>query len=152
MADTQESDPGRLVEFLQDRDVTCPLCGYNLRNLTESVCPECRHTLRLTVGVHHVRFGWFLAAVAPSLFSGIAAVLLLILIVVVQSTTGGLPPMAFLLDLIGFASGVVAVVLIARRHRFIQLRPQVQRFWAIVAWGIHGLPFLGLVILVIVTA
>jgi hypothetical protein len=25
------------------RDITCPLCGYNLRGLTTPVCPECGH-------------------------------------------------------------------------------------------------------------
>ncbi len=73
MADTKEGDTVRLVEFLQDRDAPCPLCGYNLRNLTGDVCPECGQKLLLTVGVHHMRFGWFLATVTPSLFSGIAA-------------------------------------------------------------------------------
>ena len=31
-------------------------------------------------------------------------------------------------------------------------RPQVQRTWALVAWAIPGLPFLGLVVLVFLTA
>ncbi len=153
MADTKEGDTGRLVEFLQDRDAPCPLCGYNLRNLTDDVCPECRQELRLTVGVHHVRFGWFLATVTPSLFSGIAAVLMLILILAALVTGAGpFPPAIDALELFGLASGVAALVLIVRRHQFVQLRPQVQRTWAMVAWGIHGTPFLGLVLLVFVTA
>ncbi|MHC4414571.1 MAG: hypothetical protein ACYS0G_04740 [Planctomycetota bacterium] len=153
MADTKEGDTGRLVEFLQDRDAPCPLCSYNLRDLTDDVCPECRQKLRLTVGVHHVRFGWFLATVTPSLFSGIAAVLMLILILAALVTGAGpFPPAIDALELFGFASGVAALVLIVRRHRFIQLRPRVQRTWAMVAWGIHGTLFLGLVLLVFVTA
>ena len=153
MANTIEGDTERLVEFLRACNAPCPLCDYNLRNLTENVCPECGQKLRLTVGVHHLRFGWFLATVTPSLFSGIAAVLMLILILAAVATgSGPFPPIVEVLELFGFASGVVALVLIVRRHRFIQLRPQVQRTWAIVAWGIHGLPFLGLVLLLIVTA
>lgn len=153
MADTREGDAGRLVEFLQDRDVSCPLCGYNLRNLTDDVCPECRENLRLTVGARHVRFGWFLATLTPSLFSGVAALLMLILIVAALLTGGGpLPPVIFVLVLFGFASGVVALALIVRRHRFIRLPPRVQRIWAMVAWGIHGAPFLGLVVLLVLTA
>jgi hypothetical protein len=153
MADTKDGDTARLVEFLQDRDTACPLCGYNLRNLTADGCPECGHELRLSVGLHRVRFGWFLATVAPSLFSGIAAVLMMILILTAQLTGAGtLPPVFFALVLFGFASGVVGLVLIVRRHQFVQLRPQVQRTWAMVAWAIHGTPFLGLVVLVIVTA
>jgi hypothetical protein len=30
-----------LRAFLAERDVACPGCGYNLRNLTKNVCPEC---------------------------------------------------------------------------------------------------------------
>jgi hypothetical protein len=153
MADTKEGDTGRLVEFLRDRDAPCPLCGYNLRNLTDNDCPECGHQLRLTVGVHHMRFGWFLATVTPSLFSGIAAALMLILILAAKATGAGpFPPVIDAVALFGFVSGVVALALIHRRHQFLQLRPQVQRTWAIVAWAIHGLPFLGLVVLVFVTA
>lgn len=153
MADTKEDDTRQLVEFLQDRNAPCPLCGYNLRNLTDDLCPECQQKLRLTVGALHVRFGWFLATLTPSLFSGIAAVLMLILTQTVRLTGGGpVPPVIDLLALLGLASGVVALVLIVRRHRFVQLRPQVQRIWAMAAWGIHAVPFLGLVLLTILTA
>src|SRR4029077_3897798 len=27
----------------QGEDLTCPLCGYNLRGLSEPLCPECGH-------------------------------------------------------------------------------------------------------------
>ena len=78
---TPESDPGGvakqadapdptdeqrlLLEFVGDRDVPCPRCGYNLRALTKPVCPECREELRLTVGRARMRFGLFLAALIP---------------------------------------------------------------------------------------
>ena len=126
MADTQEGDAGRLVEFLQDRDEPCPLCDYNLRNLTGDDCPECGRKLRLTVGPLHGRFGWFLATVTPSLFSGIAAVLTLVLILVALATGAGpLPPVVFVLNFFGFASGALAAVLIVRRHQFVMLPAQV---------------------------
>lgn len=78
VADTKEGDTGRLVGFLQDRDTPCPLCGYNLRNLPDNVCPECRHALLLTVGIARPRFLWFLLAMTPGTFAGIAAGLTLI--------------------------------------------------------------------------
>ena len=54
-----------LLEYVRERDVPCPLCGYNLRNLTRPQCPECREDLKLTVGLLKPRFGWFLATVTP---------------------------------------------------------------------------------------
>lgn len=38
-----------LIEFLRDRDVACPLCGYNLRGLYSDRCPECGRGVRLSV-------------------------------------------------------------------------------------------------------
>jgi len=153
MLETREGDTTRLVDFLEERNVPCPFCGYNLRNLTENACPECQHRLCLTVGVHHVRFGWFLVAVTPSLVSGVAALSLLVLVAAAIIAGGGpIPPVFFLLVLLGVLSGLGAVALVLCRHRFIQLRPQVQRRWAALAWGIHAVPFIGLVILLVVTA
>jgi hypothetical protein len=153
MLETKEDNPQRLIEFLQNRDAPCPLCGYNLRNLTENTCPECHQTLQLTVGVHNMRFGWFLATVTPGLFSGIAAILMLTLVLVSTiKRAGPLPPVIFLLALFGLISGTIAMILITRRHHFVQLRPQVQRTWALTIWTIHALPFLALLALVLITA
>ncbi len=69
-----QDDLTRLLSmFLHGRDVPCPLCGYNLRDLTQQQCPECRHELLLTVGVAKLRFLWFLLAMTPCTFAGIAA-------------------------------------------------------------------------------
>jgi len=43
----QESALLRL--YLADRDVPCPQCNYNLRNLTGNVCPECGEEIALRV-------------------------------------------------------------------------------------------------------
>ncbi len=39
-----------LQAFLAERDQPCPACGYNLRNLPSSRCPECGEELRVTIG------------------------------------------------------------------------------------------------------
>ncbi len=44
--ETPRAEKG-LVEYLADRDVECPKCGYNLRGLEQAVCPECSRVLRL---------------------------------------------------------------------------------------------------------
>jgi len=42
---------GLLKAFLCDRDVACPQCDYNLRNLHGSRCPECGEELVLGVNL-----------------------------------------------------------------------------------------------------
>ena len=53
-----------LDEFLAERDVPCPACGYNLRQLTASRCPECGEELRLQI-----------ACAEPKMVAGIAGVI-----------------------------------------------------------------------------
>lgn len=43
------------LEFLRNRDVDCPVCGYNLRNLSSPRCPECGETLELKIGASEPR-------------------------------------------------------------------------------------------------
>ena len=88
MNDRSDDTARLLLEFLGEQDAECPLCGYNLRGLTEPRCPECRQELVLTVGLREVRIVWLLVMLAPCFFSGIAAVLLLIPIILVQGAPG----------------------------------------------------------------
>lgn len=130
-----------LVELLRENDVACPLCGYNLRGLTKATCPECKQALELTVGMRHLRMGWFLLAITPGMFSGIAAVLLttvLLIALILEGTSGGGPPYSIYATVaFGWASGVFAVLLAFRRQRFLIMTPTKQRFCAILIWVIH---------------
>jgi hypothetical protein len=36
-------------QFLADRDVACPGCGYNLRGIEQATCPECGRGIELTI-------------------------------------------------------------------------------------------------------
>ena len=146
MATAQQpsSDDGvaLLLEFLRERDVPCPRCGYNLRNLTSPQCPECRKDLTLAVGLLKPRFGWFLATVTPGLFSGIAAGLLSVPLLLVATLGGGLTPWPVLLaDAFGFLSGIAALVLVRYRHAFLRQSQTHQIYWAISAWAVHLLAF-----------
>jgi hypothetical protein len=65
-----------------DRDVPCPSCGYNLRNLTGEVCPECGEALALRVNVLEPRQAASLAGlVILSAGAGLNALLLIYLII-----------------------------------------------------------------------
>lgn len=136
-----------LIEFLNDRDVPCPVCGYSLRALTLPICPECRHELKLTVGTAHPRFGWLLAALAPGFFSGIAAGFLLIPIALRLIMAGAYSPTLIAVDLFGWCSGILAVILATRRVQFITQSRSAQRLWTLAIWAVH-VAALGLLILI----
>ncbi len=138
-----QRDVARLLEFLRGRDVPCPLCRYNLRDLTRPQCPECRHDLLLTVGVTRPRFRWFLLAGSPCAFAGIAAGLLLIPMIVQPLSGGGPPqPPIFALEALGWLSALGGLVLVRYRFAFLRQTPKRQRICTAAVWGINGLAFM----------
>lgn len=46
---SEGSENELLQNFLHGRSHPCPVCGYDLRDLTSDRCPECGRVLRLTV-------------------------------------------------------------------------------------------------------
>ncbi len=131
-----------LLAFVHNRDVSCPACGYNLRNLNNAVCPEREQPLHLTVGLAQQRVGLLIATVAPCIFSGIAAILLAIPLLMVEVTGGPPQPTSIILtDISGWISGFVGLGIIVGRQRFLRLRPEVQAAWAITMWLAHFAAF-----------
>ncbi len=132
-----------LSMFLRGRDVLCPLCGYNLRDLTQRQCPECRHELLLMVGITRPRFLWFLLAVTPCTLSGVAAGVTLIP-VIVQWLGGAGPPPAILVTLVllGLVSALGGLMLIRHRFAFLRQEPRRQRRLAVAVWMTHALALL----------
>ncbi len=132
-------DDTLLLEFLRGRDAPCPLCGYNLRDLSASTCPECREPLALAVGFRKPRFGWFLATIAPGLFSGISAALMLVPLVgsVYFSANPPAPWWAWATDAFGWLSALAALALVKFRHGFLRQPQSRQRAWAVTAWVVH---------------
>jgi len=79
-----------LREYLADRDVPCPGCGYNLRGLPGSTCPECQQELKLTVGLLESRIGALVSCLGP-LFAGAGAaggLLAVVMLIVVGKDRG----------------------------------------------------------------
>jgi len=139
-----QDDVARLLSmFLRDRDVPCPLCGYNLRDLTQLQCPECRHDLRLTVGVTTPRFLWFLLAMTPCTFAGIA-VALTVIPVILEGLAGAGPPPAILVTLVllGLVSALGGLMLVRHRFAFLRREPRRQRRLAVAVWMTHALALL----------
>ena len=147
VATTSTRAQDMLLDFLREHDAACPVCGYNLRALTRPICPECGHELVLTVGAARLRLGWLLAAVAPGFFSGIAAFFVLVPIVGrLAFGDGKWSPVLNVLDLFGWCSGLVAIVIAKKRSRFLAQPRARQRWWALGIWFVH-IAALGLFIL-----
>jgi hypothetical protein len=138
-----------LLRFVHERDVRCARCDYNLRNLTQPVCPECNEQLQLAVGLRRPRFGLLIIALAPSVFSGIAASLLAaVIITVTVFARAGPPPWPLLAaDIFGFASGTIGLALFVFRWRFLKQSFSVQAALAAGWWFIHITAFLTFVLL-----
>ncbi len=130
-----------LVTFLRHRDMTCPQCGYNLRNLTRPVCPECEAVLELSVGAKAQRLGMLLALVAPGYFCGIAMLLFVVIGTFAGAEWDEAPPVVCMIILFSLASGIVAVVMSQGRARlrFLTMKPDSQRGAVILIWLAHGI-------------
>jgi hypothetical protein len=67
-----------LRAFVALRDVPCPSCNYNLRDLTGSLCPECGQHLELRVGLTEPRLGlWIAGLIGLAAGAGFNALLLI---------------------------------------------------------------------------
>jgi hypothetical protein len=89
-ATTAGPDRQALVEFLRDRDISCPLCRYNLRGLLSPRCPECGRDLELRVGLSEPRQGaWLSAQIATTAAAGIG--LMIAIVVCFQGWPSGDP-------------------------------------------------------------
>lgn len=129
-----------LLKFLHDRDVPCPRCGYNLRNLVHPRCPECKLPVALTVGLPLIRFGWVIVLLAPSIFSAIMTLLVfggMLIAIVFAGQIGPLPAFINFAVAFGVISTGAAIGLYAARYRFIALPILFQALAAAGTWIIH---------------
>jgi len=152
MGDSRAADTSEqhlLLSYLRDRDVPCPACGYNLRDLTAPICPECRQDLTLSVGLRKPEFLWFIVLVTPGLFSIIAAGLLAVPLFGSLAITGQsqAPWQIWAIDGFGWCSGLTTLALIRWRFAFLRLGRVTQRTWALAAWLIHVLAFVAAIVL-----
>jgi hypothetical protein len=84
-----------LEHFLAERDVACPGCGYNLRNLTSNRCPECAREIRLAIHLVEPRQGWVIAGVI-GLSAGLGlSGLLVVYAIIMMLRIGHAPPGKF---------------------------------------------------------
>ncbi len=126
-------DSDRLLsQFLAQRDVPCPTCAYNLRDLQSAVCPECGETLRLQVGAVTPRIGLLGLLISPLLMlMGIA------LLMTVATVLYGPPPGwgFYLLELTALADVVGCIVIYRRRSYFLRQERGTQVALVVVTWA-----------------
>jgi hypothetical protein len=105
-ADTGAGPESHLRTFLAARDVSCPACGYNLRDLQTDRCPECGDQLLLRIGLVEPRQGALIAGlVGLAAGLGLGGLLLIygvIIAFVMRQGPGGLQRF-FVVNSVGFA-------------------------------------------------
>lgn len=125
---------GLMRQFLAERDTPCPGCGYNLRGLTGSACPECNQALQLSVGLVEPRLGAFVAGVVGLGMSlGFCAVMLAWVgtIMLVSPRRG--PPMQDLIPMmigLGFSLAALTAWVLGRRRWLGRMSPIARWAWA----------------------
>jgi hypothetical protein len=137
---TSPSDEARLLDFLHERDVPCPLCAYNLRNLPTPVCPECRHALVITVGIPALRLTPYVLAIAP--FIGGAGIALLFAALTVAH--GRMPNDVVIPMYAVSASGMLTIPMLYFRRHFLRLPRPHQLMYGGFNWLVH---LIGLVLI-----
>ena len=135
----QQSTPDEiemLLAFVRDRDASCPNCGYNVRDLTKPICPECQEELLLTVGARTYLISWLLATVATGIFTGISACMMAV-IIAIEWPPKFVPPGAIVLAAFFLLSAVTAIAIIIKYKRFIRQPQARQILWATSTWVVH---------------
>lgn len=79
-----DDDVAQLAQFLSTRDVPCPGCGYNLRHLASSRCPECAEEIRLGVHLAEPKQGLLMAGlIGLSAGAGLSGLLILYALIII---------------------------------------------------------------------
>ncbi len=133
---------GLLLDFVRDRDAVCPRCGYNVRNLTNPVCPECEEPLVLKVGGRTYPVRWLLATVAPGIFTGVTSGIMAVMFLIGLIVGNVGPPFSVPLGVIltgsfFLASAAVAGAILIWSRRFVRQPQPRQVMWAVLLWVIH---------------
>jgi len=123
----------QLLHYLAGRDVSCPVCGYNLRALTLPRCPECGQ--EVTLGVRLVEpylQSWITMSAAILASAGLG-----LFIAGIALVTGEWPPMGNSLAQAAVVYFILAIPLgglaLVMRRRLLRLPPIVQWLLATLA-------------------
>ena len=129
------SDRELLQTFLRERDVACPRCEYNLRNLVGDRCPECGDELVLRVNLSEPKMAAFLTGLiglaAGAGFSGLL-ILYMVIVSLLMQRGGGFWGMFLAVTATGFVVMGMGVWFWIRGRKHIRRLPQ-GRQWILAA-------------------
>ena len=112
-----------LIQFLSERDASCPLCQYNLRNLQNPRCPECGMRLSLSVATAEPLMKPWLLLVMPLVASAGFGMFFTIAMIF-----GGMPPLSWWPVAFGYIACIPAALIALRtRRQFLTLSHAVRR-------------------------
>ncbi|HEY4329377.1 MAG TPA: hypothetical protein VGN88_06555 [Phycisphaerae bacterium] len=83
------SETAFLLNYLKDHDARCPLCKYNLRQLTQPRCPECGREIRLTVGLTEPHLLGYILFLVPMMVSAGAGIICVTFMIMIAIQRGG---------------------------------------------------------------
>ena len=143
-------EPRMLEAYLRGRDVPCPSCGYNLRDLPNARCPECGRDLVLQLAAAPRPPGVFIVSIIGlALGAGFSGLLIVYQIVqALRGRTIGL--WIFILLTVGgtVVEGALVVWLMMVGQRFVTWPRRWQMLCAVCCWLLslaNGLAFAFLV-------
>lgn len=138
----RDDRPGRerlLREFLAANDAACPVCGYNLRGLSASTCPECNAPLALGVTSENLSIGpWVLAIVSFAMaagFDGVVATLLTIAMIANPPPHWMPYTMVGMFMVLAITSLACVVRVVKKRKRWAFQTRRIQWRWALLCLG-----------------
>lgn len=133
---TPSRDDGALLQaYLYDRDVSCPHCAYNLRDLTGNRCPECGEELVLRLQLSEPKQAAALAGlIALSAGAGMNGLLLgyWVILRIFTGIAARVPLRYIVVNVVGVAAMGLLIALWLRYWRYIR-RLDVFRRWVMVA-------------------
>ena len=116
-----------LLHYLRSHDAVCPLCKYNLRNLTVPRCPECGRAIKIAVGlVEQVLWPYVTLLVGLLLPAGMGLLVWVFAIIEGLRFYERQHGIDLLLTLCLQASVFPAVLGVVFRRRFLKFKPRVQ--------------------------
>ncbi len=80
-----------LAAYLQQRDVACPACTYNLRGLATDRCPECHQQLVMSVSLAEPPIVQFVLATIGLAACGVCFAMGLVVVILISAVEKGFP-------------------------------------------------------------